>query len=131
MTDKPKYRLRFFFEWSESVNFLWAGNDLAFKKFDAGPINHKIPMSDGLRKRAEELSSWYQYSLNWEYPPHPGPWRQEECDRFKIAVRVFFADLQADLGSDYELIYQQDEPDEDPDLDDYLADLQNFRRRSN
>jgi len=58
----------------------------------------------------EDLLEWYDQSLNWDYPPNPRPWRQEECDRFNDAVKP------------PELM-------EDPDLDEYLKDPKGFMRK--
>jgi hypothetical protein len=107
--------------------YLWAADDYTFSALGFGPVQDHVPMSAELRQRGDELSAWFHTSLNY-YPPDPGLWRQEECDRFKVAVRAFFEDLKTELGENYELIYEQYEPDEDPDLDKYLADP-DFRRK--
>jgi hypothetical protein len=123
-----KYRLSFWIEWGLQV-YLWAADERTREHFGVGPINKQIPMSDAIRKRGNELADWFQDSLNWSYPPDPGPWRQEECDRFKQAVRAFYQDLVIDIGDRFEIIYSQDEPDEDPDLDEYERDPKNFKRK--
>lgn len=127
MTEKPKCRVNFWFEWGPPA-YLWTADAYAIDQLGIGPLQDRLPLSDELRKRGEKLSDWFQGSLNWDYPPDPGPWRQEECERFKIAARAFFADLQQEIGAQYDLIYCQAEPDEDPDLDEYLKDPLNFRR---
>lgn len=128
MAADKKYRIRFFIEWA-GADYLWSENEHAYEVYGLGPIQNRLPLSDGLRQRGIEVSNWYHSSLNWGSPNDPGPWRQEECDRFKIAVRAFFEDLKVELGEDYELIYRQYEPDEDPDLDEYLKDPKNFKRK--
>jgi hypothetical protein len=116
MTSVQKYRLRFFIEWGPPA-YLWAGDDYTRATFGFGPIQDKLPLSDTLRQRGDELADWFQDSLNWSNPLGPRLWRQEECDRFKDAVRAFFVDLKTELRENYELVYQQDEPEEDPALD--------------
>ena len=65
-----KYRIRFFFEWSDPA-YLWAGDEHTTDTFGDGPIQDVLPLSDETLKRGAELSEWYQTSLNWEYPPDP------------------------------------------------------------
>jgi hypothetical protein len=123
-----KYRVSFWIEWGPHA-YLWAADERTRDHFDVGPINSEIPMSDAIRKRAEDLADWFQSSLNWSNPSGPGPWRQEECDRFKHAVRAFYQDLVNDIGDRFDIIYSQEEPDEDPDLDEYERDPNNFKRK--
>lgn len=123
-----KYRLSFWIEWGVTPVYLWSADERTRDHFGFGPVNHKIAMSDDIRKRGDQLAMWFQDSLNWGYPPDPGPWRQEECDRFKQAARAFYQDLVNDIGDRFDIIYSQNEPDEDPDLDEYERDPMNFKR---
>jgi hypothetical protein len=70
---------------------------------------------------------WHRASLNWDYPPDPGPWRQPECDRFNAAAAKLLTDIRVELGPTFEVINRQDKMVEDPDLDAYLADPKGFR----
>jgi hypothetical protein len=72
---------------------------------------------------------WHHASLNWDYPPDPGPWTQAECDRFNAAVAELVAAIRVELGSDYEVINRQQQISEGPELDAYLADPEGFRRK--
>lgn len=128
MASDNKYRLRFFIEWGPPA-YLWAGDNYTQGAFGSGPIQDILPLSDTLKNRGHQLADWFQDSLNWSYPLHPGLWRQAECDQFKGAVRTFFEDLKTELGENYELVYEQSEPEEDPDLDEYLKNPNNFRRK--
>lgn len=121
-----KYVLRFFFEWGGGC--LWAGNEAASRDFGPGPIEAELPLSAATLHRCEELGEWHDSSLNWDYPPDPGPWRQAECDRFNDAVRHLLADIRRELGAEFEVVDRQGEAREDPDLDAYLADPKGFRR---
>jgi len=121
-------KLRFFFDWCSGSPF-WAGDHRAREKHDVGPIPpEELGLSAELCQQAQELSDWHDESLNWEYPPNPSVWRQEECDRFNQSVQVFFAQAQHELEGQYTLIWQQRILAEDPDLDRYLRDPQGFRR---
>jgi hypothetical protein len=75
------------------------------------------------------LAEWHDTSLNWDYPPDPGPWRQPECDRFNDAVASLLADIRRALGPEFEVIDEQVSCVEDPDLDVYLADPKGFHRK--
>jgi hypothetical protein len=87
-----------------------------------------LPLSTPILDRCRQLSEWYDTSLNWDYQPDPGPWRQTECDRFNAAVEALLADIRRELGPEFEVIDKQPRAVEDPDLDAYLADPPNFRR---
>ena len=126
---EEKYRLRFFFEWGVDSCF-WAGNDKAYDRYGVGDVDlEELPLSPATADRIQELAGWYYTALNWDYPPDPGPWRQEECDRFNLTVKELLAIVQAELGDSYELVSSQDEIMEDPELDEYLLDPQGFVRK--
>ena len=63
------------------------------------------------------MAEWHDGSLNRDYPPDPGPWRQPECDRFNAASAVLLADIRAELGPEFEVIDRQARCEEDPELD--------------
>jgi hypothetical protein len=81
-------------------------------------------------KRANELMEWHDQALNWEYPPDPGPWRQEECERFNQAAKDLLADVRQELGKQFEVIDEFVEEKEDPELDAYLQDPKSFKRKT-
>lgn len=122
----PRYTVRFFFEWLGP--WLWAGDEITRETWGYSDLETKL-LSEVLQKRGNELRGWHDTSLNWGYPLDPGPWRQEECDQFNQAVRAFFADIGAEMSEDFELLYQQADLIEDPDLDEYLKDPEHFKRK--
>jgi hypothetical protein len=131
MANPGMYRLRFFFDWGGGC--LWAGDDTTRAAFGCGPLDgegSELPLSPQTQSRCRELGAWHDTSLNSAYPPDPGPWRQPECDRFNEAVKQLLATVRAELGEQFEVINQQREAVEDPDLDAYLADPEGFRRRT-
>lgn len=122
MNPKAEYVIRFFFEWRGSC--FWGANDAARERFDYYIEPEELPLSVRTIKRANELMEWHDQDLNWEDPPDPGPWRQEECDRFNQAAREFLITLRQELGERFEVLDEFREEKEDPDLDAYLRDPQ-------
>ena len=108
--------------------FLWPGNDETRETYQI-PINEAaLPITASTRAELTRLIQWYDRSLNWEYPPDPGPFREEECSRLNAAVRSVLARLREELGSEWTVVDQYVEVHEDPDLDRYLRDPKGFRR---
>ncbi|OAI47982.1 hypothetical protein AYO44_08275 [Planctomycetaceae bacterium SCGC AG-212-F19] len=101
----PKYVIQLMFEWGGGC--LWCGNDEARKAFDVGPIEDRLPLSDSLRRRLVEMTTWHDGSLNWEYPPDAGLWTAEEYDRFQKAASEILALIREELGADFEVVYKQ------------------------
>jgi hypothetical protein len=126
--ERPKFVLRFWFEWRADTAF-WPANDAAYERFGVGPIApEQLPLTPETRRRVHACSEWHDQSLNWDYPPDPGPWREEECVRFNAAARALHAAAARELGAPYELVFAEPEAHEDPDLDAYLRDPRGFRR---
>jgi hypothetical protein len=100
-----KYVIRLMFEWGGGC--LWCGNDAALKTFGVGPIEDRLPLSDSLRQRLVEMTAWHNGSLNWDYPPDPGPWTVEEYDRFEKAAGEVLAAVRAELGAEFEVVYER------------------------
>jgi hypothetical protein len=72
---------------------------------------------------------WHDQALNWEYPPDPGPWRQDECERFNQAAKDLLITVRQELGDHFEVIDELVEETEDPDLDAYLRDPKAFKEK--
>jgi hypothetical protein len=102
-----RFRVRFFFEWGGG--WLWCGNDATREFYGVGPIEGKLPISAEILERGDTLSAWHDTSLNWEYPPDPGTWTQEECDQFNTAVADFLVELRRELEPSFEIQDEQGE----------------------
>src|SRR5215207_3521401 len=102
--QSARYVVRLMFEWGGGS--LWCGNDDARERFDVGPIEERLPLSTGTRRRLDELSRWHDQSLDWANPPDPGPWTAEEGARFNQAAKELRATIQAELGPGFEVVYQ-------------------------
>lgn len=128
--EQRKYVLRFWFEWRSGTAF-WPANAAAYARFGIGEIPPEaLPLTMETQQRARALADWHDHALNWEYPPDPGPWREEECARFNAAVRALYAAAVRELGATFELLFAAREVHEDPDLDAYLRDPHGFHRCS-
>lgn len=124
-----KYYLRFFFDMG---GCLWPGDDEALRDFDFGPYDCHSPcpleLSKATVERCQSMAGWYDTSINWDYPPDPGPWRQAECERFNAAVQDLLTKIRGELGQRFIVLNEQRELFEDPDLEAYLANPKGFRR---
>jgi hypothetical protein len=103
--DGARYVIRLMFEWGGGS--LWCGNEAARERFDVGPIEERLPLSDETRRFLDEMSLWHDRSLNWAYPPDPGPWTPEEGARFDQAAEELRAAIQAELGPEFDVVYQR------------------------
>ncbi len=120
------YHLGYFFEYGGPC--LWAANDAARERFGYCVDLAQLPLSEETIRTAQQLGAWFSESLNWDYPPDPGPWRQDECDRFNRATAELLAVIRRELGDDFDVVDEQMRMAEDPNLDAYLADPKGFRR---
>lgn len=80
---------RFFFD-AGSGGVLWLASDPADPDL--------LPISDGLRVELAQLVALYDQSINWDYPPDPGPWTAGECAAFDARARSALARLRSELG---------------------------------
>ncbi len=53
------------------------------------------------------MTAWHDLSLNWEYPPDPGPWDVHEYERFEATASALGNDLQSELGGRFSIVYEQ------------------------
>ncbi|ALV33895.1 hypothetical protein [Streptomyces sp. CdTB01] len=92
------HHLRFFFE---------AGVDTPLWPEDmASPYGYpcdlaRLPISRETRDELARLSEWYQSSIDWDYPPNPSPWSDEESRRFKQQALGALDVLRRELGAGF------------------------------
>lgn len=93
---------RFFFD-AGSGTLLWAApEDQAEWGY---PVDlARLPVGADLRAELERLVAEYDTSLNWDYPPDPGPWDADRCRAFNDAVRAALARLRAELGPGWRIV---------------------------
>jgi hypothetical protein len=99
-----RYVIRLMFEWGGGC--LWCGNDAARDRFGVGPVEEQLPLTLDTRRRLEELSAWHDGALNLDYPPDPSPWSAAERERFEPAAREVLSVVRAELGPEFEVVYQ-------------------------
>lgn len=104
---------RFFFD-AGSGTVLWAVRPRDGDVWGYAVDLDRLPVSRGLRDELANLVTWYDTSLNWAYPPDPGPWREPECRRFNEAVHAAVGRLRDELGPDWEIRDEFTELHEDP-----------------
>ncbi|GHO84838.1 hypothetical protein [Dictyobacter formicarum] len=127
MNSGPQYVIRYRFEWLGEC--FWSANDEARGRFGYAIFPEMLPLSEQTIERTNELMAWHDQALNWDYPPDPGPWRQEECERFNYAARELLNAVRQELGSNFEVIDDFVEEKEDPELDAYSQDPKGFVRQ--
>ncbi|SRR6266852_6779066 len=107
---KPDYIIRYWLEWK--VGCFWSANDATRERFGYPIPLEKLPLSEVTIKRVNELMDWHDQALNWEDPPAPGPWRQEECERFNQAAKDLLITVRQELGEHFEVIDESGEEKE-------------------
>ena len=118
---------RFFFD-AGSGTALWGSPRDDGREF-AVDLSELL-VSQALRDDLDNLVALYDTSLNWDYPPDPGPWREPQCRAFNLAVRQVIQRLRQELGRSWQIHDEFAELHEDPGLDRYLADPASFKRPS-
>ncbi|MFE4971759.1 hypothetical protein ACFRAR_06540 [Kitasatospora sp. NPDC056651] len=98
MTAEPAgpERLRYIFEAGVVGTGLWPEGVDSPYGYPAEPS--RLPIGAGLAAELDELSVWFQTSVDWDYPPDPSPWSGEEKDRFNARARAALDALRAELG---------------------------------
>ncbi len=119
-------KISFWFEWHATC--FWSADDETREHFECNIEPEYLPLSPATIQKVYELIEWHDTALNWEYPPHPGSWRQDECDRFNRAAKDLLAVVREELKGYFTVIDNLEEEKEDPDLDAYLSDPKNFKR---
>jgi hypothetical protein len=101
---EPAYRVKLMFEWGGGC--LWCGNQAALDRFDVGPIEERLPISEQARGRLLEMSQWHDGALNWDDPAGDSPWSAAERIRFDQAASELLEVLRQELGPEYEVVYE-------------------------
>ena len=95
----PPHHLRFFFEAGVPHTPLWP--DDIDSPYGSPCELERLPISPATQAALATLCEWYQSSIDWDYPPDPSPWPQEERDRFTQQADAALAALRRELGDDW------------------------------
>jgi hypothetical protein len=72
-----------------------------------GPIEDSLPLADQRHRKLAEMTAWHDPSLNWEYPPDPGPWDAHGYERFDATAAAMREHLQQELGDRFAIVYER------------------------
>ena len=89
----------------------------------------RLPLSPATAAQIRRMCVSYHDALNWDYPPDPGPWRQEECDRFNRESANLLEAVRRELAPGFAVIGTLHELREDPRLDEYLMDPKAYHHK--
>jgi len=92
--------LRFFFELGVDTP-LWPEDMDSEYGYPCDP--ELLPISPALRAELARLSTWYQSSIDWEYPPNPSPWTGLEQQLFKEQAHTALESLRDELGAEWKV----------------------------
>jgi hypothetical protein len=107
--------LQLFFD-AGSGGILWPSAVEDWEHF-GNPVDlDRLRISEELRSELARLVRQYDASLNWDYPPDPGPGREAECIMFNTAVRLAWSRLHEELGPGWTLVDRFTELHGVPDL---------------
>jgi len=96
-----KYHLKFWFEHGGIC--IWGANEKAKNKYGYAIEQKDLPISAGLIRELNDLEDKYVTFLDWEYPPNPSPWSEEQKHDFLNRATIAYEKLKAELGTDYEV----------------------------
>ena len=102
-TSHKTYRLKFMFDWGSGC-CVWTTNDAAKKLFgDYAVLTEQLPISAQLKVTLNRLIYQHDEALDWDYPPNPLLWSEEQEAAFKAEAIAAYQQLCMELGKDYEV----------------------------
>jgi hypothetical protein len=60
------------------------------------------------------MTAWHDTALDWDYPPDPSPWTDEERARFSQAAARILLRIQGELGDGFRIRFEPIEDREGP-----------------
>jgi hypothetical protein len=97
------YRVRFSFDAGAGI-CLWAANDATRERYGYAIDAASLPIPESLGQRLVALIADYDSSVNWDYPPDPGPWDPPRESQFQEHATQVLALLRETLGAEYEVV---------------------------
>lgn len=105
-----RYTFKYWFEWGCCEDFcpcLWSADDITRNKYDYSVDLYELPVSEDLIEFLCKLGIEHDNALDWEYPPNPLLWTEEEEKNFYIKAEEGYKRLCQELGEDYQIIYKE------------------------
>ncbi|WP_154668217.1 hypothetical protein [Pseudoduganella violaceinigra] len=96
------YKLRFSFD-PDSGICLWSENELARDRFGYPVELDSLEIAPSVKKRAEELITRFDTSLDWSDPAGPSLWSGLEREHFLADAAGLLRSLQECLGAGFEI----------------------------
>jgi hypothetical protein len=97
-----RYQFRYFFSPDCRV-CLWSANAEANEKFNYPVDLNELGLPENILKKAIHIMAWYDTSIDWNYPPDPSPWSDEERCRFNASAQCLLVALREQLGPEFEI----------------------------
>lgn len=98
-----KYIIRFWFDFGGFC--LWGMNEEAKDKYGYSIDANELNLSDSVKSEIINLQEEYGTYLDLTNPLAPSTWSNEKKENFLNQSRVVFDEMQRELGSNYELIF--------------------------
>jgi hypothetical protein len=99
------YKCRYFFDPGSGI-CLWSANHEAREKFGYPVELNLLGLTDNTLRYGYHVISWYDTYIDWDYPPNPSPWSEEEMQRFMVSANRLYKLLSEELSSDFEIVYE-------------------------
>lgn len=106
-----KYTFSYWFEWGCSEDFcpcLWSADNATRDEYGSSVDLNKLPISRELIQFLCKLGIEHDNALDWDYPPDPLLWTEEEEKMFYLNAKEGYKRLCEELGGDYEVIYNEE-----------------------
>ena len=105
-----KYKLRFFVDWGGGPLWSDASDTFTFERFNGSLVDlEELNVSKGLCEELDSLQEEWQGALNWEYPPDPSPWSEEQFKDFYARLKVAYQRLCEELKDTCDIAYWMDD----------------------
>jgi hypothetical protein len=98
---KKTFRILYWFEYGGPC--MWAMDDVTKEKYGYPIHADSLPLSKEVIKEIISLEKEYQSSLDWDYPPDPSPWTEEQKLDFLLRAQKLYYVMQRELGPDFEI----------------------------
>lgn len=96
-------KFRYFFDPGSGM-CLWAADDETRAVFGYPVELEKLNLPEDTVALGNRLISFFDGSIDWEYPSGPSLWAEEQRSQFLRESLIFYGRLVAELGSEFTVI---------------------------